>query len=73
MDVGDILAAIAPKPLFVSQEVRNDLPQSRRLLNGVRKSYRAMNAQKKLTLHYDHAHRHRFVGQPLYAWIEKLY
>lgn len=71
MDVGDILAAVAPKPLFVSQEVRNDLAQSRRLLSGVRKSYRAMTAQQKLTLHYDHAPKHRFVGQPLYNWIEK--
>ena len=72
MDVGDILAALAPKPLFVSQEVRNDLPKARRLLTGVRRAYRAMHAEQKLTLHYDHAPRHRFVGQPLYQWIEAL-
>ena len=73
MDVADILAAVAPTRLFVSQEARGDGRRARQLLAPVRKGYRARDAVEKLSVYYDQGDRHRFVGEPLYEWIDRVW
>lgn len=73
MDVAEILAASAPKPLFINQEVRGDPGKSKELLTAVRRAYRALGAAGDLTINYDPAGRHRFIGEPIYRWIEGLW
>ena len=72
MEVDDILASIAPRPLFVSQEARGNLTKARRLLAEVPRVYNAYKASGSLIINYDNSPRHRFVGEPLYRWIETL-
>ena len=73
LDLPDILAAVASKPMFISQEVRGNLPLARRFLAPARRAYRALGGKDKLRLYYDRGQRHRFVGEPLYQWIERLW
>ena len=73
LDLNDALATAVPKPLFISQEVRGDPEKSRRLLEPIRRAYEGFDAADKLTEYYDAAPRHRFVGKPLYEWVQKLW
>ena len=73
LDVCDILAAVAPVPFFISQEVRGDIKNARSLLAGVERAYRAMNAEKNLMLYFDDTSHHRFIGEPLYRWSKQLW
>ncbi|MFA5865878.1 MAG: alpha/beta hydrolase family protein [Phycisphaerae bacterium] len=73
LDIPDLLAAIAPTPLFISQEVRKDPLQSRQYLAKVCRVYRTLNAARQLKIYYDQAPCHRFVGDPLYQWISGLW
>lgn len=71
LDLGDMLAAAVPVPLFVSMEVLGDPEKSRQLLAPIRRAYQGFNAMDRLTEYYDNAPRHRFVGEPMYRWIEQ--
>lgn len=72
LDLPDIIAAIAPRPLFFSQEVRNTPAQCRRDLAPIRRAYRALDAGDNLTVYMDNANQHRFIGQPANDWIGRL-
>jgi len=73
MGKGDSVALVAPKPMFVNQEVRNDPEVAAERVNPIIRVYDAMNASDKLTIHYDMRGRHAFSGEPAYKWIEKLW
>ena len=73
LDIPDILALAAPRPLFISQEVRNDFEKAHRLLAPVRSAYKNFDATERLTEYYDDTPNHRFVGKPLYHWIQGMW
>ncbi len=73
MDKASTIALAAPKPMFMSQEVRDDLPTAKDLVNLVSRAYQFLNAEEKLTIHYDQRGIHQFIGEPAYDWIKTLW
>jgi dienelactone hydrolase len=73
MDKPDTLAVTAPKPMWVSQEVRDDFPVARSRVAPIKRAYEAMDAADRLTVYFDERGVHKFVGRRAYRWIETLW
>ena len=75
VESADILLALAPRPLFVNQEVRRDPEQSRVDLAALHRTYELMRASDRLTVHYDEPDppHHRFIGEKAYEWIKQVF
>ncbi|MBM3934450.1 MAG: hypothetical protein FJ319_09140 [SAR202 cluster bacterium] len=73
MDGPDVLASIAPKRMYINQEVRNDMPLAVSETERVRAAYEALGAADRLAIQYDAPQqpRHRFGGAPVYEWMRK--
>jgi dienelactone hydrolase len=73
MDKSDTIAIVAPKPMFISQEVRGDLATARSRITPITRAYEAIGAADALSIHYDERGPHKFIGEPAYRWIEALW
>jgi len=74
VDNTDALGLIAPRLLFVNQEVRNDADAALAALSPARRLYEALGAGKRFSVHVDAPNppRHRFGGEAMYRWAEQV-
>ncbi len=71
----DNLSALVPLPLFVNQEVRHDLEESKSDLAHLHRTYELLGAAAMLNVNYDQPDPpdHRFIGEMAYQWMEDLF
>ena len=75
VESADIMSAIAPRHLFVNQEVRFDPDQSRADLAALHRTYDLLDVPDRLVVTYDEPDppKHRFNGDAVYPWAERVF